>query len=44
MPATVKEDRDEEKMREATTEEEADGFIAQTVEPNRSRVTPPRKQ
>lgn len=44
MLATVKGDRDEEKMREAITEEEANGFIAQTVEPNRSMVTPPRKQ
>lgn len=31
-------------MGEATTEEEAKGFIAQTVEPDRSRVIPPRKQ
>lgn len=31
-------------MREATTEEEVEGFTAQTAEPNRSRITPQRKQ
>lgn len=30
-------------MREETIEEKVEGFIAQVVEPNKSRVKPPRK-